>query len=302
MSIRVLDLEFQGRPQCVAAFLIDSGQRPLLVECGPASCRPRLLAALQSHGVKPTDLQALLVTHIHLDHAGDAGWWAQQGVPVVVHPLGAPHLIDPSKLIVSAGRIYGDAMERLWGEILPCPADKVIVADLDAPVPLPGQQITAWDSPGHARHHLAYQIGDELLCGDVAGVKLPLEGHGELSSEKPPSAYLSVPAPPPEYEREVWLATIAKLEKLPVERLFLTHFGPHEQPQQHWAELKRRVNEVAEFVHERLDWDRLKLIEAYGQWQRPEFPDQVSFDRYEQANPFFMSVDGLLRYWKKRST
>ena len=288
MSIEVLDLEFQGRPQCVASFLVTTDQRPLLVECGPATCRPQLLAALQRHGLKPQDLQALLVTHIHLDHAGDAGWWAQQGVPVVVHPLGAPHLIDPSKLIASAGRIYGEAMERLWGEILPCPSDRVIIAKLDQPLPLEGVEITAWDSPGHARHHLAYQVGPDLLTGDVAGVKLPA------------ADFLSVPAPPPEFEREVWLTTIDKLAELPVDRLFLTHFGAHGNVQQHWQELRRRVDEVAEFVHQRQDWDRQKLIEAYAAWQRPEFPDQDSYDRYEQANPLFMSIDGLLRYWKKR--
>lgn len=292
MSIEVLDLEFQGRPQCVASFLISNDEGPLLVECGPATCRLQLLAELRKRGLQPRDLQALLVTHIHLDHAGDAGWWAQQGVPVVVHPLGAPHLIDPSKLLASAGRIYGQDMERLWGEILPCPQDKVIVAELDRPLPLKGLTVTAWDSPGHARHHLAYQIGADLLTGDVAGVKLPSQGG---------HSFLSVPAPPPEFEREVWMTTIDKLSALPVERLFLTHFGGHSNPQQHWKELRERVDEVAEFVHKRLDMERGQLIDAYRDWQRPEFPDQISFDRYEQANPLFMSVDGLLRYWKKRS-
>ncbi|MBS2040147.1 MBL fold metallo-hydrolase [bacterium] len=292
MSIEVLDLNFQGRPQCVASFLIPTADRPLLVECGPATCRLQLLAELRSRGLQPRDLQALLVTHIHLDHAGDAGWWAQQGVPVVVHPLGAPHLIDPSKLLASAGRIYGEAMERLWGEILPCPEDKVRVAGLDQPLPLRGVEVTAWDSPGHARHHLAYQVGSDLLTGDVAGVKLPSQGG---------HSFLSVPAPPPEFEREVWMATIDKLSALPVDRLFLTHFGGHDHPQQHWKELRQRVDEVAEFVQRRLGMERDQLIEAYREWQRPEFPDQISFDRYEQANPLFMSVDGLLRYWKKRS-
>ncbi|MBT9583103.1 MBL fold metallo-hydrolase [bacterium] len=292
MSIQVLDLQFQGRTQCVAAFLVSTADRPILVECGPASCRPQLLLELSQHGVKPSDLQALLVTHIHLDHAGDAGWWAQQGVPVVVHPLGAPHLIDPSKLLASATRIYGENMERLWGDIVPCPQDKVIVARLDSPLPLSGLEIVAWDSPGHARHHLAYQIGSDLLAGDVAGVRLP---PGETS-------FLSVPAPPPEFEREVWLATLDKLEKLPVDRLYLTHFGPVQSVAAHWALLRQRINEVTDFVGQRLtSMDREALIEAYAAWQRPQFADQQSYDRYEQANPLFMSIDGLLRYWKRRS-
>ena len=291
MSIEVLDLQFQDRPQCVAAFLVTTADRPLLVECGPASCRPALLAALQQRGLGPKDIQALLVTHIHLDHAGDAGWWAQQGVPVVVHPLGAPHLIDPSKLLASATRIYGEHMERLWGAIVPCPQDKVIVATLNSPVPVDGLEVTAWDSPGHARHHLAYQIGTDLLCGDVAGVKLPPMD----------SSFLSIPAPPPEFDREAWLATLDKLEKLPLKRLFLTHFGPVESVSWHWQTLRTRIDEVADFVGQRLDLDREALIEAYAAWQRPQFPDTVTYDRYEQANPLFMSVDGLLRYWKRRA-
>jgi glyoxylase-like metal-dependent hydrolase (beta-lactamase superfamily II) len=293
MSIEVLDLEFQGRAQCVAAFLVTNNDRPLLVECGPGSCRPQLLKALADRGLQPGDLQALLVTHIHLDHAGDAGWWAQQGVPVVVHPLGAPHLIDPSKLLASATRIYGDHMQRLWGDIVPCPADKVVVAALDQVLPLQGLEVVAWDSPGHARHHLAYQIGADLLAGDVAGVRLPpME-----------ASFLSVPAPPPEFEREVWLATLDKLEKLPIQRLFLTHFGPVQPVADHFHLLRQRINEVADFVGERREsMDRDALIEAYAAWQRPQFPDQATYDRYEQANPLFMSVDGLLRYWKRRAS
>lgn len=292
MSIEVLDLDFQGRPQCVAAFLVSTDDRPLLVECGPASSRAALLAGLQKRGLKPADLQALLVTHIHLDHAGDAGWWAQQGVPVVVHPLGAPHLIDPSKLLASATRIYGEHMDRLWGEILPCPTELVIVAELDRPLPLKGVEIVAWDTPGHARHHLAFQVGKELLCGDVAGVKLP----------PPERSFLSVPAPPPEFDLEAWLASIDKLAQLELDRLFLTHFGPMPEVAGHWHQLRTRLHQVTEFVGERRGEPREELVKAYADWQRPQFPDQDTYARYEQANPLFMSVDGLLRYWKRRDS
>jgi len=291
MTIEVLDLNFQGRPQCVASFLVSGSGRPVLVECGPASSRSQLLEQLGQRGVKPQDLQALLVTHIHLDHAGDAGWWAQQGVAVVVHPLGAPHLVDPSKLLASAGRIYGEHMQRLWGDIVACPAEMVRVAELNATVPLEGLEVLAWDSPGHARHHLAFEVEGELLCGDVAGVSLPPRQQ----------AVLSVPAPPPEFEREVWLQTLDKLQKRPLNRLWLTHYGAIDQVDAHFNLLRSRIEEVAEFVGSRREMPRDQLVTAYGEWQRPMFPDQDTYDRYEQANPLFMSVDGLLRYWKKRS-
>lgn len=288
MAIEVLDLHFQGRPQCVAAFLVSAPQGKLLVECGPASSRDYLLQELAERGVQPVHIQGVLLTHIHLDHAGDAGWWAQQGVTVYVHPVGAPHLLDPSKLLASAGRIYGEHMERLWGEIVPCPGEHVVALTPDQTHTIAGLEITAWDTPGHARHHLAYQIGSECLCGDVAGVRLP------------GSEFLSVPAPPPEFERETWLATIDKLSAHDFSRIYLTHFGPVDAVAEHFVELKRRIEEAAEFVHARTGMSRDEVVRAYTEWQRPQFGDAATFDRYEQANPLFMSVDGLMRYWRKR--
>lgn len=288
MAIEVLDLQFQGRPQCVAAFLLSAPEGKLLVECGPASSRETLLSQLAQRGVQPSHIQGVLLTHIHLDHAGDAGWWAQQGVKVYVHPVGAPHLLDPSKLLASAGRIYGEHMERLWGEIIPCPGEHVVALTPDSTRTIAGLEITALDTPGHARHHLAYQVGAECLCGDVAGVRLP------------GSEFVSVPAPPPEFEREVWLATLDKLSALPLERLYLTHFGSLESVQEHFQTLRLRIEEVAEFVQARAGQSRDEVVQAYKAWQRPQFGDEATFDRYEQANPLFMSVDGLLRYWRKR--
>ena len=289
-DIEVLDLNFQGRPQCVAAFLLHHPAGPILVECGPATVRPQLLQLLAQRSLQPKDIRALLVTHIHLDHAGDAGWWTQQGVPLIVHPAGAPHLIDPSKLLQSAGRIYGESMQRLWGEIIPCPADKVELAPLDAPLPGELRDIVAWNTPGHARHHLAFAWRDQVLTGDVAGVCLP----GGQST-------LSVPAPPPEFELEVWLESLDKLSALQAQSLFLTHFGQVTEVESHLKRLRERLQEVCKFVGERRDQERDALIEAYTEWQRPLFEDDALFDRYQQANPLFMSVDGLLRYWKKRS-
>lgn len=287
MNIETLDLHFQGRPECVGAFLVHGPQGKLLVECGPATCRDRLLAELARRRVEFKELRGLLLTHIHLDHAGDAGWWANQGVTVYVHPLGAPHLVDPSKLLASAGRIYGPDMERLWGEIVPAPADKVVALDPDVPVQVGGIEFTPWNTPGHANHHIAYQFGPDLICGDVAAVRLP------------GCDAVSVPAPPPEFNREVWLDSLARLEALTPERLFLTHYGPVESVEQHWAALRAQLDEITAFVGERLDLPREELGQLYEEWQRPRFSQ--CFDRYQQANPLFMSVDGLLRFWKRKA-
>jgi glyoxylase-like metal-dependent hydrolase (beta-lactamase superfamily II) len=292
-EIEVLDLCFQGRPECVAAFLLHHPAGPILVECGPATVREQLLRELAQRSLNPSDIRALLVTHIHLDHAGDAGWWTSQGVPLVVHPAGAPHLIDPSKLLASASRIYGESMQRLWGEILPCPESLVQVATPDAALAGELSDIVAWDTPGHARHHLAYAWRDQVLTGDVAGVSLPNHEGGPLS--------VSVPAPPPEFELEVWLASLDKLEKLQAKALYLTHFGAVSEVQAHLQLLREQLQAVTQFVGERREQEREALVTAYTEWQRPHFGSEATFDRYQQANPLFMSVDGLLRYWKKRA-
>jgi len=126
VQIETIDLQYRGVSRVIASYLIVGPEGPVLVETGPGSTLETLLAGLNDHGVAPADIRHVFVTHIHLDHAGAAGWWAGQGATVYVHPFGAPHLIDPSKLIASATRIYKDEMETLWGEILPAPPDNVM--------------------------------------------------------------------------------------------------------------------------------------------------------------------------------
>ena len=135
MHIETLDLAFQHTPQTIAAYLIEGPAGMVLVETGPGSTRHTLVDHLRQRHLQPRDLQAIIVTHIHLDHAGAAGWFAQQGVPVYVHYVGAPHLIDPTRLLSSAARIYGDQMDTLWGEMLPAPADSPTTVTREASPP-----------------------------------------------------------------------------------------------------------------------------------------------------------------------
>lgn len=292
MQIHTLDLHFQGLEHAIASYLIEGDNECFLIESGPASTLPALHAALRTHGLQPSDIRHLLVTHIHLDHAGAAGWWAQQGTHVYVHHVGAPHLVDPTRLLQSAGRIYGDRMEPLWGSVMPAPADRVTaLADGDA-VTIDGIELVAQDTPGHAWHHHVFQLDDIAFCGDAAGVRMPGAG------------WISVPAVPPEFKLEVWLATLDRLEAADFRAVYPTHFGRVDDPAAHFAAFRPRLVEAADFVRADMEagLSRDKIVEHYRDWNR-EIAAGVSpedFDRYEAANPLYMSVDGLMRYWSKQ--
>jgi glyoxylase-like metal-dependent hydrolase (beta-lactamase superfamily II) len=255
---------------------------------------PKLQTALGHHGLTADDVTDVLVTHIHLDHAGAAGWWAQKGATVYVHHVGAPHLIDPAKLWRSAGRIYGAQMETLWGEVLPAPADNVVPLHDEQVVEAAGLTFRALDTPGHAWHHHVYRLGDVAFSGDAAGVRVP------------GSQWVSLPAPPPEFDLPAWQETLDRLQAARFETLYLTHFGSIENVHEQLALLRKTLEESAAFVRRKMQegTGRDQLLADYTEWNRTRaraagVPEET-FTRYETANPLFMSVDGLLRYWRKR--
>ena len=213
MQIQALDLSFQNVPRVTASYLVVGPDGPVLVETGPSSTLSQMQRQLAGAGYSPAEIRHVLVTHIHLDHAGAAGWWAQQGAQIYVHHVGAPHLIDPGKLLASASRIYGDQMDLLWGDVLPAPAERVTpIFDGDT-VAVAGLAFTAMETPGHASHHHAYLLGDIVFTGDAAGIHLP-----ELSM-------VDLPAPPPEFNLELWLSTVDRLREGNFKAIYPTHFG-----------------------------------------------------------------------------
>lgn len=296
MKIHTLDLNFQGISQCIAAYLVEGPDGWVLVETGPMTTLPNLQTALGHHGLTANDVTDVLVTHIHLDHAGAAGWWAQQGATVYVHHVGAPHLIDPAKLWQSAGRIYGEQMETLWGEVLPAPAENVVPLHDEQVVEAAGLTFTALDTPGHAWHHHVYSLGDVAFSGDAAGVRVP------------GSQWVSLPAPPPEFDLSAWQETLDRLQEARFEALYPTHFGRMENAHEQLAQLRETLAEGAAFVRRKMQegMSRDRLVAAYAEWNRARAQaagvSEETFTRYETANPLFMSVDGLLRYWHKRET
>jgi glyoxylase-like metal-dependent hydrolase (beta-lactamase superfamily II) len=221
--IHTLDLFFQDHPGLIASYAIETAEGIALIETGPSSCHQALLAGLQRIGATARDVRKVFVTHIHLDHSGAAGWWAQQGAAVYVHGRGAAHLIDPSKLIESATQIYAERMGTLWGEILPAPAERVQTLQDGDHVDLGGGlQLRAWDTPGHARHHLVYSCGPHCFSGDQAGMLYPQ------------TQYLSVTSAPPQFEPEEYIRSVQRLAAQSFEQLYLTHFGLVTEVQSHW--------------------------------------------------------------------
>jgi glyoxylase-like metal-dependent hydrolase (beta-lactamase superfamily II) len=274
--MRVIDVEHLGRPHVIGCWEVDG----VLVDPGPESSLPTLLAALG--GENP---RALLLTHIHLDHAAATGAMVQRwpDLEVYVHERGAPHLIDPSKLLASAGRLYGDQLEYLWGKILPVPAANVTA--LAGGETVLGMRVAY--TPGHASHHVSYLHEDSgtAFVGDVAACRIP-------------GADLVVPpTPPPDIDVELWEESIAVLEGWAPERLALTHFGPIDEPAEHLATVRARLREEAELVR-RMPED---AYEADFQRRVAAAVDPDVAPVVLQAVPSAYQWSGLDRYWRKKA-
>lgn len=287
MTIHPLDLRFQNTPGLIAAWLLKGATECALIETGPGACHAALVDGLAAHGVTPAEVRKVLVTHIHLDHAGGAGWWAQQGAQVFVHSRGAPHLIDPSKLIDSATRIYGDQMEMLWGAMLPAPADRVTVLHDGDCLPFDGRQIIVWDTPGHARHHHVFVLDDVCFTGDVAGVRL--EG----------CDYISVAAAPPQFEPEAYVQSVERLMSGNFQRLCLTHFGEVRNVKSHLERYRERIREVHAQV---ADWSAagasseevaMRYSSIEHERARVAGVSEADWTRYELANGSAMCAAGV---------
>jgi glyoxylase-like metal-dependent hydrolase (beta-lactamase superfamily II) len=296
-QIHTLDLNFLGIPGTIAAYLIRHPQGGTLIECGPGSTLSALQAALHQHGLTARDISDVFLTHIHLDHAGAAGWLARQGARIHVHPVGAPHLIQPDKLLASAARIYGDMMDSLWGEFLPVPADKVIVMHDGESAEIEGICIRALDTPGHANHHFAYIYENTCFSGDIGGVRLLGPAH------------LRLPMPPPELNLKKWRASLEKLKREYLEgnytRIAPTHFGIFSDTDWHLAALFDTLDEIEAWIEAIMpDKPGLdELNEKFLEWSEGRSLDQgitkELLEAYEAANPSWMSAQGLQRYWKK---
>mgnify|MGYP000878744771 CR=1 FL=1 len=228
-DVALIDDMHLGQPHVIATYLL-RGDAPAIVDPGPASTIDTLAAGLAAEGLRFEDLHAILLTHIHLDHAGATGVLLRRfpHLRVYVHARGAPHLADPSKLIVSATRLYGDAMERLWGEIVPVPAQAMTTLSGGEELQLAGRRLRVFDAPGHASHHVVYfdQASGAVWMGDNGGVCMP-----GLPVPRPAT-------PPPDIDIDAWLRTLDTVGALGPRSLLLTHFGPTYEPAAYLADYR----------------------------------------------------------------
>ncbi len=294
--IHLIDLGFQEMQQAIAAFVVPTDEGPVLVETGPYSTWPRLEAGLKELGYRPEEVRHVLLTHIHLDHAGAAWAFARKGARIYVHPVGAPHLTRPEKLLHSARRIYKDQMDVLWGR-MEAVEEALLVTPADGEViQIGGTAFEALFTPGHAVHHIAWKVGEDVFTGDVGGVRIP-------------GGIVVPPCPPPDIHIAHWLQSIDRLKQAGVQRLWLTHFGPVEAPAPHLDALAARLLDWANWMR---PWYEAGAkpeavtprFQQYVQDQLREagVADDAVLQRYELANPAWMSVWGLMRYWDKYGT
>jgi glyoxylase-like metal-dependent hydrolase (beta-lactamase superfamily II) len=274
--VRVIDLMHLGNARVIGCWQVDD----VVIDPGPSSSVETLLAALGDE--RP---RAVLLTHIHLDHAGATGTLVQRwpDLPVYVHERGAPHLIDPSRLYSSAQRLYGDDMERLWGEMLPVPEENLKILEGGERV-LDGRFEVAY-TPGHASHHVSYLREGTAFVGDVAGVRIT------------PGSITIPPTPPPDIDVKLWHESIARVRAWDPERLAMTHFDAYEDVDEQLTELGARLDEWSRLARA---GDRDAFIAAVqGEILRDGSPEQAA--TYQQAAPVEQLYAGYERYWSKRA-
>ena len=271
-----IDLHHQGADRSIGCYVLDTDDGPALFDCGPSTTIDALKAGLAEEGLTLGDVRHLLLSHIHLDHAGAAGLLVREQPALQVHvsEIGAPHLVDPAKLERSARRLYEDRFDRLWGELAPVPAANVRVV---------GDRVLGLDcfpTPGHASHHVCYLDRDgTLYAGDAAGVRIQ------------PGRYVMPPTPPPEFELELWQQTVDEIERRGPERLALIHFGVADDPGRHLADLRLELYDWAEFV---LGGAGEQEFVEYGRAALANAGEDVA--TYDIAMPLWQSYRGLARW------
>ena len=297
-GVSYVDVLFQGTPRTIASVVLHGPGGVAIVDPGPTSTLTTLRRVLEGAGLSIADVRAVLLTHIHLDHAGATGTLVRENpaLRVYVHERGAPHLVDPSKLLASATRLYGDQMDRLWGDVLPVPDASIVVLRGGERLSVGGRDLDVAYTPGHASHHVSYFSADTGIAfvGDTAGVRLL------------PGGVNVPPTPPPDIDLEAWRDSIARIGAWGADTLFITHFGPHGSSGAHLSDLLDNLEMTsrlakASLAREGSDEDRETWFTE--EWRRV-LRHRLGADAaqaYEVAGRFDLNWRGLARYWRKRT-
>lgn len=293
-----ISLPFLGEEEIIGSYLLSGGNELAIIDPGPGSTIESLLDAIRQAGFGPQDVTHLLATHVHLDHAGAVGSLIKRmpQAKVYAHSKGMPHLLDTTKVVASATRIYGDRMQQLWGDIESTPADRVLAIEDGDVLTVAGRRLEVHYTPGHAAHHVVFfdtHSGD-LFAGDTAGVRL--QGVD----------YIRPPTPPPDIDLEAWSNSTDTLKKLHPDVLYLGHFGPTRNTTQHLERLREQLISWGNYVLEAMrngknEQEILALLIAHTEPELQRVTDDPNaLKRYEIATNYAMTVQGYMRYWRKK--
>jgi len=298
-KISTLDNNWMGRARFIATALVESDGHRAIIDPGPGSTLDSLRKELTAHGVSPGDLDAVLLTHIHLDHAGATGALVRENPKLVVyvHQQGAPHMIDPTKLLASAARLWpGGELERLFGEALPVPAENLRILEGGETITLGARKIEVAYTPGHASHHVSYfeNLEGVAFVGDTTGIRI--EGH----------SFVMPATPPPDIDLRIWDTSFATILERQPARLFLTHFGFSENPAAHIAQFRERLHHWMEMTEKILQTarDDAQAMDSFMASARAEIAQHLpaeDIDQYVQIAGLNLSFLGLARHARKRA-
>jgi len=291
MDLKIIDVNFFTK-ETIASYVIETSEGPILIETGPDTSFGNLKSGLSDLGYALSDVKHVFVTHIHLDHSGAAWRFAEAGSTIYVHPVGAPHLVNPEKLMKSAKRIYGDKMEELWGEVRGMDQSRVATLEDNQSVRIGGVEIKAIETSGHAGHHYCYLVENALFTGDTAGC---LMAGGPM-----------IPAtPPPEIHLEKWNASIERMKEISPDMIYLTHFGGYTDVDVLIDAAWEKLQEWSEWIGQRLSSGKSdeEVTEEFGSYFREIFEREGTseeiYRKYDLMAPYHMNAGGLIRYWKK---
>ena len=298
-SITALDNLWMGRPRSIAAGLLESDSHCAIVDPGPGSTLETLHQQLQARGIGAGDLDAILLTHIHLDHAGATGALVRENprLAVYVHRKGAPHVIDPSKLLSSAARLWPDKLQLLFGEVLPVPAENLRILEGGENLLFGARKLEVVYTPGHASHHVSYFDKTEgvAFVGDTAGVRI--EGN----------SFVMPATPPPDIDLGIWDTSFAAILERKPARLFLTHFGYSENPSEHILLFRERLHRWAALTAEilRTAASDSAAMDSFMSATHAEISQHLpagEAEHYAFSANLHLSFLGLARYLRKRAT
>ena len=294
-----IDVTFMGFPRVIATAVLQGPGGVALIDPGPSTCLDTLRASLEERGMTVADVKAVLLTHIHLDHAGATGSLVKENpeIAVYVHEQGAPHMVSPEKLLASAGRLYGDQLETLWGEFAPIPEANIRSLTGGERIDVSDRQLDVVYLPGHASHHVGYfdSASGVAFVGDTAGIRLGTE------------LFATPPTPPPDIDVEAWVQSVELIRNRHPSTLFVTHFGPHEDVSAHldaFLEHLASAKDLARTILESDGTDEDKASEFTHQMQLyiQRFMPAQQTDLFNGAplGPLSLGWLGLRRYWRKQ--